>query len=210
MSRRTRVYVSGPISTSGDWKQNMKVMYRAGMELRRLGYAPFVPAAGPASAIGKGMTHEAWLECDFPYVEVADAVLRLPGDSRGADEECALADEIGVPVFGSIEELCAGIKPTREGDMRFHRRLHALGRLHDMKQEDYGSKTDPFANVRASEDFGVAPWVGALVRLNDKVTRLKNFARKGQLANESARDSMMDISVYAVIADVLYEEETGA
>lgn len=95
------------------------------------------------------------------------------------------------------------------GDPRFHKLLKDIGYLHDKKQEDYGADHDPFANVRASADFGIPPWVGALVRLNDKVTRLKAFARKGELSNESAEDSMMDIMVYAGIALILYREETS-
>jgi hypothetical protein len=95
------------------------------------------------------------------------------------------------------------------GDPRFHELLKQIGELHDKKQLDYGAETDPFANVRASEEWGVAPWVGALVRLNDKVHRLQQFAKKGELANESAEDSMMDIAVYALIALVLYREETA-
>jgi hypothetical protein len=90
---------------------------------------------------------------------------------------------------------------------RFHEILTELGELHDRKQADYGSGSDPFANVRASRDWGIPPHVGALVRLNDKVKRLQSFARKGSLANESAEDSMRDIAVYAVIALVLYEQE---
>ena len=93
------------------------------------------------------------------------------------------------------------------GDPRIHALLKKIGELHDKKQEDYGTDGDPFANVRASRDFGVPPWIGALIRLHDKVVRLKQFAKKGKLANESAKDSMMDISVYALIAYVLYEEE---
>jgi len=90
---------------------------------------------------------------------------------------------------------------------RFHEILTELGELHDRKQQDYGSTTDPFANVRASVDWGIPPHIGALVRLNDKVKRLQSFARKRSLANESAEDSMRDIAVYAVIALVLYEQE---
>jgi hypothetical protein len=93
------------------------------------------------------------------------------------------------------------------GDPRFHALLKEIGDLHDQKQNDYGTDHDPFANVRASQDFGVAPWIGALVRLNDKVTRLKHFAAKGSLANESAEDSMLDVAVYSLIALVLYREQ---
>ena len=94
------------------------------------------------------------------------------------------------------------------GDPRFKDVLWTVAQLHARKQADYGSDGDPFANVRASGDFGVAPWIGALVRLNDKVTRLKNFASKHTLANESAEDSMLDIAVYAMIALILYREES--
>jgi|SRR3990172_5226842 len=214
VSRRTRTYVSHSITGSGDWKQNVKQIQRIGMELRRRGYAPFVPAVAPASAIGRGMTHEDWLECDFPYVQVADVVLRVAGVSPGADAEVAYAQEIGVPVFEAddppdFDVFAAAVPPRQYGDERFHNLLYSLGRLHDRKQADYGSDGDPFANVRASEDFGVRPWVGALVRLNDKVTRLKNFARTGTLSNEGAVDSMLDISVYALIGKILLDEETG-
>ena len=89
---------------------------------------------------------------------------------------------------------------------RFHEILAELGALHDRKQADYGRDDDPFPNVRASEEWGVAPWVGAMVRLNDKVKRLQTFAIKGSLANEGVEDSLRDIAVYAVIALVLWEQ----
>lgn len=94
------------------------------------------------------------------------------------------------------------------GDENFKDLVWEIISLHSKKQLDYGTTTDPFANVRASQDFGVAAWVGALIRMNDKVTRLKNFAERGQLANESAEDSMLDIAVYSLIACLLYREES--
>lgn len=96
------------------------------------------------------------------------------------------------------------------GDPRFWAVLKRLGDLHDLKQEDYGSEHDPFANVRASELFGIPAWVGGLVRANDKMHRLQQFAQRGALANESAEDSLLDLAVYAVIAYILYEEASGA
>lgn len=90
----------------------------------------------------------------------------------------------------------------------FHGLLQEIGDLHDKKQLDYGSERDPFANVRASEEFGIPAWVGSLMRANDKMVRLKNFAMKGELANESAEDSMYDIAVYVLIALILYRQAT--
>ncbi len=93
------------------------------------------------------------------------------------------------------------------GDPRFHELLKQIGELHDKKQGDYGLPTDPFANVRGSQDWGVRPWVGALVRATDKVRRLQTYARTGRLNNEGVEDSMMDLAVYALIALILFREE---
>jgi hypothetical protein len=64
--------------------------------------------------------------------------------------------------------------------------------------------------VRAAEEWGMPAWVGAMIRLNDKVCRLQKCAQVGSLANESAEDSMRDIAVYALIALILYRESAGA
>lgn len=93
-----------------------------------------------------------------------------------------------------------------KGDPRFHALLREIGELHDRKQADYGRDEDPFANVRGSAEWGVEPWVGALIRGTDKVKRLQKAARVGALANETVEDSMMDLMVYAGIALILYRE----
>lgn len=91
-------------------------------------------------------------------------------------------------------------------DTPFHRVIGEVVEMHNRKQRDYGREGDPFANVRASEDYGVAPWIGALIRANDKNRRLQKAARGGKLANESVRDSLIDNIVYFIIATVLYDE----
>jgi len=96
--------------------------------------------------------------------------------------------------------------PRHPLSQRFHAILNELANLHDMKQADYGRDSDPFANIRGSEDFGIKPWVGAMVRANDKVRRIQKVACGGELANEGVIDSFNDLAVYAVIARVLWEE----
>lgn len=92
------------------------------------------------------------------------------------------------------------------GDPRFHKILKEMAELHDRKQQDYGTSGDPLANIRGSEQWGIPAWIGAMVRANDKVKRLQTLAQKGQLANESAVDSFMDLAVYAILARILFEE----
>jgi hypothetical protein len=59
----------------------------------------------------------------------------------------------------------------------------------DTKQQDYGSN-----NISAFGEFGV------LVRLNDKMERLKHLNKMPSVKNESIDDTYLDIANYAVIA----------
>ena len=90
---------------------------------------------------------------------------------------------------------------------RFHDLLAEIGRLHDKKQKDYGSDIDPFANVRSAEEWGIPGWTYCMLRISEKCHRLQAMRRNGRLVNESASDSFRDLAVYALIAEVLYEEE---
>lgn len=96
-----------------------------------------------------------------------------------------------------------------DGDPRFLSVLEEMRTLHVSKGHDYAHKQDPFANVRASEDFGIPGWVGGMIRLNDKVRRVQNFAKRGELKHESVEDSLLDIAVYAVINLILFREEAA-
>lgn len=87
--------------------------------------------------------------------------------------------------------------------------LDEMAALHDKKAADYGRDEDPLANLRASEGFGIEPWIGAVLRLNDKVHRVKSLLLNGKLANESLEDSLIDIANYAVLALVLRREHQG-
>ena len=62
-------------------------------------------------------------------------------------------------------------------------------RLMDTKQLDYGS-----GNISAFGEFGV------LVRLNDKMERLKNLNKMPSVKNEAIEDTYQDIANYAVIS----------
>jgi hypothetical protein len=85
--------------------------------------------------------------------------------------------------------------------------LVKAGEMHDRKQADYGRDDDPFYNIKQSANWGIEPWVGAMMRADDKMGRLRAMAQDGgELVNEPIEDSLMDIAVYALIALVLREE----
>ena len=101
-----RVYISGPI-TKGDRNWNYYQACDMEAELMRRGFAPLNPMQTmvlPFAWDGE-FEHEQWLARDFAWIEVADAILRLPGESVGADAECQFAKDRGIPVFDTIIEI---------------------------------------------------------------------------------------------------------
>lgn len=45
-----------------------------------------------------------WYEVDLHFLRACDAVLRLPGESKGADAEVELAHSLGKPVYYNIDD----------------------------------------------------------------------------------------------------------
>lgn len=96
--RAFRVYVAGPM-TKGDKEENLSRAIAAGEQLMAAGLAPHVPQCTYCWSDNFSHAHEEWMRIDLPWVEAADAVVRLSGESKGADMETAAAEKAGVPVF---------------------------------------------------------------------------------------------------------------
>ncbi len=77
------------------------------------------------------------------------------------------------------------------------------------KNHDYtDGSVDPFANFRASTTLDVRPEIGILMRMQDKMQRIKTFINKGtlQVNGESAEDALRDLINYTVLLAGLIEE----
>lgn len=93
-----------------------------------------------------------------------------------------------------------------QGDPKFLAILDEIRDMHERKGADYGTDRDGYANVRSSEEFGIPAWEGAILRANDKMSRLKTFCVKRTLKNEGVEDTLLDLATYAVIALRLFRE----
>lgn len=92
------MYVAGPITGNpfGAAREVIPVWRR----LRSLGVAPFCPQWSILPEMIEPIDYETWLAYDFDVIRCCEALVRLPGDSPGADREVAFAaDELGLPVF---------------------------------------------------------------------------------------------------------------
>ena len=70
------------------------------------------------------------------------------------------------------------------------------------KNHDYADSSDPFSNFRS---FGA---LGILVRLSDKLARLRSYESKGELRvkSESLEDTVIDVINYVVLY-MVYKEQ---
>jgi hypothetical protein len=98
-------------------------------------------------------------------------------------------------------------KGRGRGNPEFEGVIEEVLEMHRKKGADYGTKDDFFANVSASKDWGIRPWVGAMLRANDKVVRLQAAAKGSTLQNEGIEDSLLDIATYSIIALCLLRRE---
>jgi len=89
--------------------------------------------------------------------------------------------------------------------------LDEIKQMHISKSADYGSEVDPLANIRQGADFvDISAWKAALVRIADKVQRLRTYCRTGRLVHEGVRDTLLDLASYSLLAIVLHDEERNA
>lgn len=96
---RPRIYISGPLTSSGSPEDNVDCAIEWMQRLIEDGMSPLCPHLSWYVDPDGQYPHETWMEVDLPWVEAADAVLRLPGFSNGADQEVWYAENHGIPVY---------------------------------------------------------------------------------------------------------------
>lgn len=101
------VYVAGPVTSSGWIVHNIRLAVDAAEELANAGLQPFIPHFNIYwDMIYPQHSYEFWLyRMTLPWLSRCDYLLRVPGESRGADAEVAAAISLNVPVFYTPESL---------------------------------------------------------------------------------------------------------
>ena len=102
----TYVYIAGPY-TGGDSVVNVRAAVEAGQAVLAAGFIPFVPHLYHLWHTIKPGNYEQWMRLDFAWLERCDVLIRLPGNSPGADREVARAKELGIPVYYGLDAFLA-------------------------------------------------------------------------------------------------------
>ena len=115
---RLMILIAGPYrSGTGDDPQkmadNLKRLEEASWPIFKAGHVPMIgewvalpiwQVAG-GQTIGDALYDEILHPTAGRLIERCDAVLRLMGDSKGADNDVRLAKERGIPVYYQVDEI---------------------------------------------------------------------------------------------------------
>lgn len=121
-----RIYVAGLLTPRGTWSANLAIdhlinqrkMIRFGLDVLQAGFDPFVPAFDHLFWMvmddGEFITEQNIKRYSKAWLAVCDALILTPNwqKSPGTIAEIKFAEERGIPVFKSLDEL---IKAVKEG-----------------------------------------------------------------------------------------------
>jgi len=114
---KTKVYISGPY-TRGNVNQNVRNAIAVGDYLTSFNFVPYIPHLSYLWDIVKPHSYDFWLNYDFEWVVVCDVLLRLPGESNGAEKEIVVATQNSIPVLLSMADLFRCFPPSATDQRR--------------------------------------------------------------------------------------------
>lgn len=134
------VYVAGPYS-QGDTKANLRAALEASNSALAANLVPYVPHLSYYWHAISPKPYDAWCKFDMMWLQKCDALIRLPGESRGADAEVAEAKRLGIPVVESVEALAELTSPFSPGHV-YARCMGSSWAEHQVERDPYDAVND--------------------------------------------------------------------
>lgn len=101
------IYIAGPYS-KGDCVTNTADVIRMADCLALHGHVPFVPHLTLFWHFLSPHDIEFWYQYDLAWLDKCDCLLRLPGESAGADDEVSVAIKRGKRVYFTLKDCLNG------------------------------------------------------------------------------------------------------
>lgn len=95
-----KVYIAGPYSS--DHAAGVRNAISAGNQVRDMGHTPFIPHLTHFWDLLFPREYEDWLDYDMEWLAECDVLIRLPGDSEGANGEVTRAFQLRIPVVWGL------------------------------------------------------------------------------------------------------------
>jgi len=185
--------------------EDTNAQLRAAVETRLAGGCCDGGKCQPADDAAERWKVAAHASAEKYHAERAKPAEQIPVDwiLQGQKEMDAAPDDIR----WTGDSILAKQDDIRPGSREFLAVLDELKQLHLRKTLDYGMDEDALSNIRSSADVVNMPaWAGCILRISDKMHRLKAFFRRGKCEFDGVEDTLKDIACYAAIALVLHRE----
>jgi hypothetical protein len=104
MKEKIRVYIASPYSI-GDQASNVRTQIDMGYQLLKMGYIPYIPELYHFVHLVHPLTYDEVMEIGLSWLKMCDCVLRLSGESKGADIEVEYGLKLGKKIFYNLQEL---------------------------------------------------------------------------------------------------------
>lgn len=91
-----------------DWKENHDKMNQVAYEVFKKGHIPIIGvnlALPIINIMGRNTFNELMMPISLAAAERCDAILRIGGASKGADQEVEIFKKKGLPVYYSINDI---------------------------------------------------------------------------------------------------------
>ena len=109
-----RIYIAGPISNghaanARDIYKNVREAEKYYEALIQNGWTPICPHLSYHAWLGfaNDVHWDRWIELDLDLIDSCAAVLRIPGESKGAEVEVVYAKEHDIPIIKVLGPLTA-------------------------------------------------------------------------------------------------------
>lgn len=93
-----KVYIASPY-TKGDVVVNVRQSMDAFEKLANFGFIPYCPLLTHFQHLVHPRDYDFWINYDLEWLKVCDAMIRIDGESSGADLEEKYANDHGIPVI---------------------------------------------------------------------------------------------------------------
>lgn len=114
-----------------------------------------------------------------------------------------------IPGDGIVNANPDGLRP---GSAEVLKVFEEAAKLHLRKTLDYGADENALRNIQEGADLiNVESWRACLIRIADKMSRMRAFCRRGRVEFDGVEDNLIDIVSYAAIclAEFRREQKTG-
>ena len=111
------IYIAAPYIL-GNIMHNIRTAINAFDEIIAKNAIPYIPHVSGFLDLICPHPSEFWLDYDLYWLNVCNALLRLPGKSNGADREIQFMLDKGKPVFYNYDELEKYIKNWNDGEVK--------------------------------------------------------------------------------------------